>query len=360
MLAATLSPSYGIYSGLREPRGHRRSRPAARSTSTRRSTRPRSARLDGPLLPLVRRLNEIRRASPRARRIDVRFLETANPALIAYAKGRGVGAIIVCRERRPALRPGGHRDGAGDLGLPDGFTRPRPGDAASVYRWCVGRQLRRLDPAVTPCPRAEGGGMSVDGRRIEQDIALLAARDHHEPHRVLGRAPGARAAWRCAPGGPRRRRCGRSRRAASRWSSSTAPPASSPGCSPGATTRAALRDRGGARAATPCARRDPYSFLPTLGELDLHLVGEGRHEELWERLGAHPREIDGAAGHGLRGLGAGGALGERGRRLERLGRPGAPDALARARRASGSCSCPASARAPATSTRSAAPTGRCA
>src|ERR1700754_5047047 len=24
---------------------------------------------------------------------------------------------------------------------------------------------------------------------------------------------------------------------------------------------------------------DPYRFLPTLGELDLHLVGEGRHEE---------------------------------------------------------------------------------
>ncbi len=26
---------------------------------------------------------------------------------------------------------------------------------------------------------------------------------------------------------------------------------------------------------------DPYRFLPTVGELDLHLVGEGRHEELW-------------------------------------------------------------------------------
>jgi 1,4-alpha-glucan branching enzyme len=25
-----------------------------------------------------------------------------------------------------------------------------------------------------------------------------------------------------------------------------------------------------------------------LGELDLHLLGEGRHERLWERLGAHP------------------------------------------------------------------------
>ncbi len=42
--------------------------------------------------------------------------------------------------------------------------------------------------------------------------------------------------------------------------------------------------------------RDPYSFLPTIGELDLHLAGEGRHEDLYARLGAHPREIDGVAG----------------------------------------------------------------
>ena len=26
---------------------------------------------------------------------------------------------------------------------------------------------------------------------------------------------------------------------------------------------------------------DPYRFAPTLGEVDLHLVGEGRHEQLW-------------------------------------------------------------------------------
>ncbi|WP_282780570.1 1,4-alpha-glucan branching protein GlgB [Nocardia sp. CC201C] len=34
---------------------------------------------------------------------------------------------------------------------------------------------------------------------------------------------------------------------------------------------------------------DGYRFLPTLGELDLHLIGEGRHQRLWEALGAHPR-----------------------------------------------------------------------
>ena len=42
--------------------------------------------------------------------------------------------------------------------------------------------------------------------------------------------------------------------------------------------------------------RDPYAFLPTLGELDLHLVMEGRHEQLYEKLGAHVREIDGVTG----------------------------------------------------------------
>ncbi len=41
---------------------------------------------------------------------------------------------------------------------------------------------------------------------------------------------------------------------------------------------------------------DPYAFPPSLGELDLHLLSEGRHEELYERLGAHVRELDGVTG----------------------------------------------------------------
>ncbi len=34
---------------------------------------------------------------------------------------------------------------------------------------------------------------------------------------------------------------------------------------------------------------DPYRHLPTLGEMDLHLIGEGRHETLWTVLGARVR-----------------------------------------------------------------------
>ncbi|UAL28394.1 1,4-alpha-glucan branching protein GlgB [Nocardioides rotundus] len=37
---------------------------------------------------------------------------------------------------------------------------------------------------------------------------------------------------------------------------------------------------------------DPYRYLPTVGETDLHLINEGRHEELWKVLGAHVRHYD--------------------------------------------------------------------
>jgi 1,4-alpha-glucan branching enzyme len=43
-------------------------------------------------------------------------------------------------------------------------------------------------------------------------------------------------------------------------------------------------------------RDDPYRFLPTLGELDLHLIGEGKHRKLWDALGARPMTLDGVKG----------------------------------------------------------------
>jgi 1,4-alpha-glucan branching enzyme len=41
---------------------------------------------------------------------------------------------------------------------------------------------------------------------------------------------------------------------------------------------------------------DPYRYLPTLGQVDLHLIGEGRHEELWTVLGAHVRRYESSSG----------------------------------------------------------------
>ncbi|MGH7935963.1 MAG: GlgB N-terminal domain-containing protein, partial [Chthoniobacterales bacterium] len=52
--------------------------------------------------------------------------------------------------------------------------------------------------------------------------------------------------------------------------------------------------------------RDPYSYGPIMGEIDLHLFAEGNHQRLYEKFGAHLREI----GPPTRGSGAAG--GERG------------------------------------------------
>jgi 1,4-alpha-glucan branching enzyme len=43
-------------------------------------------------------------------------------------------------------------------------------------------------------------------------------------------------------------------------------------------------------------RDDPYRFLPTVGEIDQHLFGEGTHRRLWEVLGSHVRTAEGTAG----------------------------------------------------------------
>ncbi|GAA3710882.1 1,4-alpha-glucan branching protein GlgB [Zhihengliuella alba] len=48
--------------------------------------------------------------------------------------------------------------------------------------------------------------------------------------------------------------------------------------------------------AEPVTQDDPYRHLPTLGELDLHLIGEGRHERLWTVLGSHVRRYHSALG----------------------------------------------------------------
>ena len=54
---------------------------------------------------------------------------------------------------------------------------------------------------------------------------------------------------------------------------------------------------------------DPYRYLPTVGEMDMYLFGEGRHERLWEALGAHVHEyedpmggVDGTPGEKVTGV----------------------------------------------------------
>jgi 1,4-alpha-glucan branching enzyme len=41
---------------------------------------------------------------------------------------------------------------------------------------------------------------------------------------------------------------------------------------------------------------DPYRFPPVLSDMDLYLLAEGTHRRLYDKLGAHPMEMDGVVG----------------------------------------------------------------
>jgi starch synthase (maltosyl-transferring) len=88
VLAATLSPSYGIYSGY-ERCENVPVRPGSEEYLDSEKYELRERSLDGPLLPLVTRLNEIRRAHPALTDAGLErltWLETESEHLLGYAK----------------------------------------------------------------------------------------------------------------------------------------------------------------------------------------------------------------------------------------------------------------------------------
>jgi starch synthase (maltosyl-transferring) len=139
VLAATLSPTYGIYSGF-ESFENVPVRPGSEEylDSEKYETKHRS--LDGPLLPLVQRLNEIRRAEPALQRLeDVRWLETENDRLVAYAKGD----VIVVVNIDPYATQEGVCIVPVALGLPPAFDA-RDLLAGQTFTWRAGRNYVRL------------------------------------------------------------------------------------------------------------------------------------------------------------------------------------------------------------------------
>ncbi|HZQ81653.1 MAG TPA: alpha-1,4-glucan--maltose-1-phosphate maltosyltransferase [Gaiellaceae bacterium] len=86
VLAATLVPSYGIYSGF-ESLENVPVRAGSEEYLDSEKYEVKRRALDGVLLPLVQRLNEIRRGEPALQRVEnLRWLETENDQLVAYAK----------------------------------------------------------------------------------------------------------------------------------------------------------------------------------------------------------------------------------------------------------------------------------
>ncbi|WP_026415258.1 1,4-alpha-glucan branching protein GlgB [Actinomadura oligospora] len=142
-------------------------------------------------------------------------------------------------------------------------------------------------------------------RVTRAEIDRLVGGDHHDPHSVLGAHAGrtgvtVRALRPLAervevllPNGDRKRL----RHYQAGVFTGTLPPGASLSNMSGPPQavpdyRLAVTYPGGPE----IVQDDPYRHLPTLGELDLHLLGEGRHEELWRTLGARVRTYDSAFG----------------------------------------------------------------
>src|SRR5207248_3323775 len=96
VLAATLSPSYGVYSGY-ERLENVPVRAGSEEYLDSEKYELKRRRIEGPLLPLIQRLNKIRRGNRSLQHVDnVTFLDTETEFLIAYAKLSESDTVIVC------------------------------------------------------------------------------------------------------------------------------------------------------------------------------------------------------------------------------------------------------------------------
>ena len=145
VLAATLSPSYGIYSGF-----ERCENVALRSGSEEyldsEKYELKERTIDGPLLPLIERLNEIRRANRSLQQLDnVTFLDTAHNSLIAYAKRSEADTTVVCVNLDASAAREGLVTVPAELGLPASFA-VQDLLTDETYAWRVGGNFIRLGP----------------------------------------------------------------------------------------------------------------------------------------------------------------------------------------------------------------------
>jgi starch synthase (maltosyl-transferring) len=148
ILAATMSPSYGIYSGY-EHFEHVQ-RPGSEEFLDNEKYEIKRRALDGPLLALMQRLNHVRRENPALQRLEnIGFLDAANDAILAYAKREGANAIICVVNLDPHNAQEGLVQVPYELGVPPAFTVEDVVDG-SQYVWRLGGNYVRLDPAERP------------------------------------------------------------------------------------------------------------------------------------------------------------------------------------------------------------------
>jgi starch synthase (maltosyl-transferring) len=104
--------------------------------------------LDGPLLPMVARLNQLRRENAALQELsNITFLDTHNEALIAYAKQTRGETILCVVNLDPHQGQQGMTVIPASLGLPPSFTvRDQLSDER--YQWRIGHNYVALAPGV--------------------------------------------------------------------------------------------------------------------------------------------------------------------------------------------------------------------
>jgi starch synthase (maltosyl-transferring) len=154
VLAATLSPSYGIYSGF-ENFEHTPVREGSEEYLHSEKYEIWTRALDGPLLPMVQRVNLARRENPALQRLEnITFLETANDALIAYAKQSEGNTVITVVNIDPYQIQEGLAVIPAHLGLPPVFpVRDLLTDGR--FEWRLGGNYVRLSPGGAHLARLE-------------------------------------------------------------------------------------------------------------------------------------------------------------------------------------------------------------
>ena len=146
VLAATLSPTYGIYSGY-ESFEDIAVKPGSEEYLDSEKYEARERALDGPLLTVVQRLNTIRRAHPALRDLaSVRFMGTENESLIAYTKVTDDDALIVVVNLDPRTPQEGLAVVPYESGLPPSFrVRDLLVEGSEPIDWGLGRNYVRLE-----------------------------------------------------------------------------------------------------------------------------------------------------------------------------------------------------------------------
>ncbi len=157
VLAATLSPSYGIYSGF-EQFENVPVRPGSEEYLDSEKYEVKKRSLDGPLLPLVQTLNLARRENAALQHLDnLTFLETENEQLFGYLKRTGDNLVVVVVNLDAASVQEGVCILPVSTGLPPAYrVRDLLAAGDADWTWRIGRNYVRLAPGQSHVLRIGG------------------------------------------------------------------------------------------------------------------------------------------------------------------------------------------------------------